>query len=150
MNLWFQGVSIGTIKTKENVCCVQFPSDSGRSLAFGSADHRVYYYDLRNPKLPLCTMIGHTKTVSYVRFVDSSTLVSSSTDNTLKLWDLSMSVSGVNEAPVHSFMGHTNLKVQILLELCFISTPALLDNKHISVLALCFRTLSDYRSLMAI
>ncbi|KAH0850269.1 hypothetical protein HID58_095686 [Brassica napus] len=104
------GVSIGTIKTKENVCCVQFPSDSGRSLAFGSADHRVYYYDLRNPKLPLCTMIGHTKTVSYVRFVDSSTLVSSSTDNTLKLWDLSMSVSGVNEAPVHSFMGHTNVK----------------------------------------
>ncbi|RID62480.1 hypothetical protein BRARA_E01550 [Brassica rapa] len=108
VNLW--RVSIGTIKTKENVCCVQFPSDSGRSLAFGSADHRVYYYDLRNPKLPLCTMIGHTKTVSYVRFVDSSTLVSSSTDNTLKLWDLSMSVSGVNEAPVYSFMGHTNVK----------------------------------------
>ncbi|CAH8382530.1 unnamed protein product [Eruca vesicaria subsp. sativa] len=112
VKLWSinQGVSIGTIKTKANVCCVQFPSDSGRSLAFGSADHRVYYYDLRNPKLPLCTMIGHTKTVSYVRFVDSSTLVSSSTDNTLKLWDLSMSVSGVNEAPVHSFMGHTNVK----------------------------------------
>ncbi|KAL0804775.1 hypothetical protein Bca101_097265 [Brassica carinata] len=112
VKLWSinQGVSIGTIKTKANVCCVQFPSDSGRSLAFGSADHRVYYYDLRNPKLPLCTMIGHTKTVSYVRFLDSSTLVSSSTDNTLKLWDLSMSVSGVNEAPVHSFMGHTNLK----------------------------------------
>lgn len=112
VKLWSinQGVSIGTIKTKANVCCVQFPSDSGRSLAFGSADHRVYYYDLRNPKLPLCTMIGHTKTVSNVRFVDSSTLVSSSTDNTLKLWDLSMSVSGVNEAPVHSFMGHTNLK----------------------------------------
>ncbi|KAF8082294.1 hypothetical protein N665_0835s0002 [Sinapis alba] len=68
VKLWSinQGVSIGTIKTKANVCCVQFPSDSGRSLAFGSADHRVYYYDLRNPKLPLCTMIGHTKTVSYV------------------------------------------------------------------------------------
>ena len=71
-------------------------------------------------------MIGHTKTVSYVRFVDSSTLVSSSTDNTLKLWDLSMSVSGVNEAPVYSFMGHTNVKVPIdLLELCFFSSPAL-------------------------
>ncbi|KAL0722666.1 hypothetical protein Bca4012_037265 [Brassica carinata] len=112
VKLWSinQGVSIGTIKTKANVCCVQFPSDSGRSLAFGSADHRVYYYDLRNPKQPLCTMIGHSKTVSNVRFVDSSTLVSSSTDNTLKLWDLSMSVSGVNEAPVHSFIGHTNLK----------------------------------------
>ncbi|VVA97710.1 unnamed protein product [Arabis nemorensis] len=105
-----QGVSIGTIKTKANVCCVQFPSDSGRSLAFGSADHKVYYYDLRNPKIPLSTMIGHSKTVSYVKFVDSSTLVSSSTDNTLKLWDLSMSASGVNETPLHSFAGHTNLK----------------------------------------
>ncbi|KAL9828819.1 Protein SPA1-RELATED 3 [Arabidopsis thaliana] len=104
------GVSIGTIKTKANVCCVQFPSDSGRSLAFGSADHKVYYYDLRNPKIPLCTMIGHSKTVSYVKFVDSSTLVSSSTDNTLKLWDLSMSASGINESPLHSFTGHTNLK----------------------------------------
>ncbi|KAF3587877.1 hypothetical protein F2Q69_00031544 [Brassica cretica] len=104
------GASIGTIKTKANVCCVQFPSDSGRSLAFGSADHKVYYYDLRNPKIPLSTMIGHSKTVSYVKFVDSSTLVSSSTDNTLKLWDLSMSASGVNETPLHSFAGHTNLK----------------------------------------
>ncbi|KAJ0250447.1 Protein SPA1-RELATED 4 [Hirschfeldia incana] len=68
VKLWSinQGVSIGTIKTKANVCCVQFPSESGRSLAFGSADHRVYYYDLRNPKVPLCTMIGHTKTVSNV------------------------------------------------------------------------------------
>ncbi|XP_024014987.1 protein SPA1-RELATED 3 isoform X2 [Eutrema salsugineum] len=112
VKLWSinQGVSIGTIKTKANVCCVQFPSDSGRSLAFGSADHKVYYYDLRNPKIPLCTMIGHSKTVSYVKFVDSSTLVSSSTDNTLKLWDLSMSASGVSETPLHSFAGHTNLK----------------------------------------
>ncbi|CAN8259265.1 unnamed protein product [Cochlearia groenlandica] len=112
VKLWSinQGVSIGTIKTKANVCCVQFPSDSGRSLAFGSANHKVYYYDLRNPKIPLCTMIGHSKTVSYVKFVDSSTLVSSSTDNTLKLWDLSMSASGVNETPLHSFAGHTNLK----------------------------------------
>ncbi|KAJ0264132.1 Protein SPA1-RELATED 3 [Hirschfeldia incana] len=112
VKLWSinQGASIGTIKTKANVCCVQFPSDSGRSLAFGSADHKVYYYDLRNPKIPLSTMIGHSKTVSYVKFVDSSTLVSSSTDNTIKLWDLSMSASGVNETPLHSFAGHTNLK----------------------------------------
>ncbi|WZZ62117.1 protein SPA1-RELATED 3-like isoform X1 [Brassica napus] len=112
VKLWSinQGASIGTIKTKANVCCVQFPSDSGRSLAFGSADHKVYYYDLRNPKIPLSTMVGHGKTVSYVKFVDSSTLVSSSTDNTLKLWDLSMSASGVNETPLHSFAGHTNLK----------------------------------------
>ncbi|KAK9268525.1 hypothetical protein L1049_000278 [Liquidambar formosana] len=67
VKLWSinQGVSVGTIKTKANVCCVQFPLDSGRSLAFGSADHKIYYYDLRNSKIPLCTLIGHNKTVSY-------------------------------------------------------------------------------------
>ncbi|GAY47839.1 hypothetical protein CUMW_107360 [Citrus unshiu] len=104
------GVSIGTIKTKANVCCVQFPLDSGRSLAFGSADHRIYYYDLRNSKIPLCTLIGHNKTVSYVKFVDATTLVSASTDNTLKLWDLSMCTSRVIDTPLHSFTGHTNVK----------------------------------------
>ncbi|KAM0040253.1 putative transcription factor WD40-like family [Helianthus debilis subsp. tardiflorus] len=104
------GTSVGTIKTKANVCCVQFPSDMGNTLAFGSADHRVYYYDLRNPGVPLYTLIGHNKTVSYVKFLDSSTLVSSSTDNTLKLWDLSESTSQVIDYPVQSFTGHMNVK----------------------------------------
>uniref|UniRef100_A0A803LVC8 Protein kinase domain-containing protein n=1 Tax=Chenopodium quinoa TaxID=63459 RepID=A0A803LVC8_CHEQI len=104
------GASIGTIKTKANVCCVQFPIDSGRSLAFGSADHKIYYYDLRSPRVPLCTLIGHNKTVSYIKFVDSNTLVSASTDNTLKLWDLSLCASRVVEGPLQSFTGHTNMK----------------------------------------
>lgn len=104
------GASVGTIKTKANVCCVQFPSDSGNTLAFGSADHRIYYYDLRNPSVPLFTLVGHNKTVSYVKFVDSSTLVSSSTDNTLKLWDLSECSSQVVDSPLHSFTGHMNVK----------------------------------------
>ncbi|XP_024965362.1 protein SPA1-RELATED 4-like [Cynara cardunculus var. scolymus] len=105
-----QGVSAGTIKTKANVCCVQFPSDSGNTLAFGSADHRIYYYDLRNPSMPLFTLVGHNKTVSYVKFVDSSTLVSSSTDNTLKLWDLSECTSQILDSPLQSFTGHMNVK----------------------------------------
>ncbi|XP_012084964.1 protein SPA1-RELATED 3 isoform X2 [Jatropha curcas] len=105
-----QGVSIGTIRTKANVCSVQFPLDSSRSLAFGSADHRIYYYDLRNLKVPLCTLTGHNKTVSYVRFVDSTNLVSASTDNTLKLWDLSMCTSRVIDTPLQSFTGHMNIK----------------------------------------
>uniref|UniRef100_A0A5B6ZP73 Putative SPA1-related 3 isoform 1 n=1 Tax=Davidia involucrata TaxID=16924 RepID=A0A5B6ZP73_DAVIN len=105
-----QGVSVGTIKTKANVCCVQFPFDSGRSLAFGSADHRIYYYDLRNLKMPLCTLIGHNKTVSYIKFIDSTNLVSASTDNTLKLWDLSMCTSRVLDSPLQSFTGHVNVK----------------------------------------
>ncbi|CAN1156851.1 Protein SPA1-RELATED 3 [Linum perenne] len=104
------GVSIGTIKTKANVCCVQFPLGSSRSLAFGSADHRIYYYDLRNSRAPLCTLVGHSKTVSYVKFLDTTTIVSASTDNTLKLWDLSACTTRVNDTPLHSFTGHTNVK----------------------------------------
>ncbi|XP_073286124.1 protein SPA1-RELATED 4-like isoform X2 [Primulina huaijiensis] len=105
-----QGASVGTIKTKANVCCVQFPTDFGRSLAFGSADHMIYYYDLRNSKIPLCTLVGHNKTVSYVKFIDSTTLVSASTDNTLKLWDLSMNRARVIDCPLQSFTGHLNVK----------------------------------------
>ncbi|CAN1156846.1 Protein SPA1-RELATED 3 [Linum perenne] len=112
VKLWSinQGVSIGTIKTKANVCCVQFPLGSSRSLAFGSADHRIYYYDLRNSRAPLCTLVGHSKTVSYVKFLDTTTIVSASTDNTLKLWDLSACTTRVNDTPLHSFTGHTNVK----------------------------------------
>ncbi|CAJ2659796.1 unnamed protein product [Trifolium pratense] len=112
VKLWSinQGVSVGTIKTKANVCCVQFPLDSARYLAFGSADHRIYYYDLRNLRVPLCTLVGHNKTVSYIKFVDNVNLVSASTDNTLKLWDLSTCSSRVIDSPIQSFTGHTNVK----------------------------------------
>jgi E3 ubiquitin-protein ligase RFWD2 len=109
--LLLQGVSVGTIKTKANVCCVQFPLDSARYLAFGSADHRIYYYDLRNLRVPLCTLVGHNKTVSYIKFVDNTNLVSASTDNTLKLWDLSTCASRVIDSPIQSFTGHMNVKV---------------------------------------
>ncbi|MCL7043700.1 hypothetical protein MKW94_020425 [Papaver nudicaule] len=102
--------SIGTLKTKANVCCVQFPPNSSHSLAIGSADHNIYYYDLRSTKIPLCTLRGHSKTVSYVKFVDSTTLVSASTDNTLKLWDLTTCTYRVLDSPQQTFTGHTNVK----------------------------------------
>lgn len=51
--------------------------------------------------------------MSYIKFVDSSTFVSSSTDNTLKLWDLSMCGSRVIDTPLQSFTGHLNVKVRL-------------------------------------
>ncbi|KAK4744137.1 hypothetical protein SAY87_010449 [Trapa incisa] len=112
IKLWSinQAPSIATIKTKANICSVKFAPDSGRTIAFGSADHKIYYYDLRNSKFPLCTLIGHNKTVSYVEFLDSMNLVSSSTDNTLKLWDMSISQSRVLNSPLLTFSGHLNMK----------------------------------------
>lgn len=60
--------------------------------------------------MPLCTLVGHNKTVSYIKFVDNVNLVSASTDNTLKLWDLSTCTSRVIDSPIQSFTGHTNVK----------------------------------------
>uniref|UniRef100_A0A0D9YEE7 Uncharacterized protein n=1 Tax=Oryza glumipatula TaxID=40148 RepID=A0A0D9YEE7_9ORYZ len=102
--------SVGTIRTRANVCSVQFQPDSARSIAIGSADHKIYCYDLRNIRAPYCTLVGHTKTVSYVKYVDASTIASASTDNSLKLWDLSMSQARIIDSPLQTFTGHTNTK----------------------------------------
>jgi len=132
--MFLQGVSVGTIKTKANVCCVQFPLDSCRYLAFGSADHRIYYYDLRNLKMPLCTLVGHNKTVSYIKFVDTVNLVSASTDNTLKLWDLSACASRVIDTPIQSFTGHVNVKVHLFTKvICVFTVMSSLSHKDFCI-----------------
>ncbi|XP_021887537.1 protein SUPPRESSOR OF PHYA-105 1-like [Carica papaya] len=104
--------SVGTIWNPANVCCVQFSASSGHMLAFGSADYKVYCYDLRHDRTPWCTLVGHEKAVSYVKFLDANTIVSASTDNTLKLWDLNKtsSTGSVSGACTLTFNGHTNKK----------------------------------------
>ncbi|XP_019082425.1 PREDICTED: protein SUPPRESSOR OF PHYA-105 1 [Camelina sativa] len=104
--------SLGTIWSPANVCCVQFSSYSNHLLAFGSADYKVYCYDLRYVKTPWCTLAGHEKAVSYVKFMDSETIVSASTDNSLKLWNLNKTnSSGLSSGACSStYKGHTNQK----------------------------------------
>ncbi|KAB8100663.1 hypothetical protein EE612_031242, partial [Oryza sativa] len=101
-----------TIRNVANVCCVQFSPYSSRMLAFGSADYKIYCYDLRNTRIPWCTISGHGKAVSYVRFLDPETLISASTDNTLKIWDLNRTnSSGLStDACSMTLSGHTNEK----------------------------------------
>jgi len=96
-----------------NVCCVQFSPYSSHMLAFGSADYKIYCYDLRNTRIPWCTISGHGKAVSYVRFLDPETLISASTDNTLKIWDLNRTnCSGLStDSCSLTLNGHTNEKV---------------------------------------
>uniref|UniRef100_A0A5B6Z9B8 Uncharacterized protein n=1 Tax=Davidia involucrata TaxID=16924 RepID=A0A5B6Z9B8_DAVIN len=104
--------SLCTIRNIANVCCVQFSAHSTHLLAFGSADYKTYCYDLRNVSHPWCILAGHDKAVSHVKFLDSETLVSASTDNTLKLWDLNKtSSSGLSTtACISTLRGHTNEK----------------------------------------
>ncbi|KAG8086472.1 hypothetical protein GUJ93_ZPchr0010g8778 [Zizania palustris] len=101
-----------TIRNVANVCCVQLSPYSSRMLAFGSADYKIYCYDLRNTRIPWCTISGHGKAVSYVRFLDPETLISASTDNTLKIWDLNRTnSSGLStNACSLTLSGHTNEK----------------------------------------
>ncbi|EPS73436.1 hypothetical protein M569_01318, partial [Genlisea aurea] len=104
--------SLCTIRNNANVCCVQFSEHSSHLLAFSSADYKTYCYDLRNVSIPWCVLGGHEKAVSYAKFLDAVTVVTASTDNTLKIWDLKKtnpnSVS--RDACVLTLRGHTNEK----------------------------------------
>ncbi|CAH1453608.1 unnamed protein product [Lactuca virosa] len=104
--------SLSTIRNIANVCCVQFSPFSSHLVCFGSADYRTYCYDLRNITTPLCILGGHDRAVSYVKFLDGETVISASTDNTLKLWDLKKTKFGClsSDACIMTFKGHTNEK----------------------------------------
>ncbi|KAL6578766.1 hypothetical protein OROMI_008982 [Orobanche minor] len=104
--------SLCTIRNNANVCCVQFSAHSPHMLSFTSADYKTYCYDLRNVSTPWCILAGHQKTVSYAKFLDSETLVSASTDNTLKIWDLKKTSSNClsRDACILTLKGHTNEK----------------------------------------
>ncbi|ERM96906.1 E3 ubiquitin-protein ligase COP1 isoform X1 [Amborella trichopoda] len=99
-----QEASVLNIDMKANICCVKYNPGSSIYVAVGSADHHIHYYDLRNISAPVHVFSGHSKAVSYVKFLSTNELASASTDSTLRLWD-------VNEnCAVRTFKGHTNEK----------------------------------------
>lgn len=106
VKLWSTNMShsVASLEAKANVCCVKFNPSSCYHLAFGSADHCVHYYDLRSTKQPLKVFKGHRKAVSYVKFLNSTDIVSASTDSQLKLWNINQTHCE------RSFTGHVNEK----------------------------------------
>ncbi|XP_048512284.1 E3 ubiquitin-protein ligase COP1-like isoform X1 [Athalia rosae] len=106
VKLWSLNIdhSVASLEAKANVCCVKFNPKSSCHLAFGSADHCVHYYDLRNMKEALCVFKGHRKAVSYVKFINKEEIVSASTDSQLKMWNIN------NPHCLRSFVGHVNEK----------------------------------------
>ncbi|KAL0098138.1 WD40-repeat-containing domain protein, partial [Phycomyces blakesleeanus] len=96
--------SVHTLGQKGNVCCAKFAPNSSYKLAVGSADHNISCYDLRFPNKPFRVFKGHRKAVSYVQWASNDEIVSASTDNTLKLWNLE------SKDCIRTFTGHQNEK----------------------------------------
>ncbi|KAJ4764938.1 E3 ubiquitin-protein ligase COP1 [Rhynchospora pubera] len=100
-----QESSVINIDMKANICSVKYNPGSSMYVAIGSADHHIHYYDLRNTSTPVHIFGGHSKAVSYVKFLSTSELASASTDSTLRLWDVKDDFS-----PIRMFKGHKNEK----------------------------------------
>lgn len=85
------------------ICSVEFDPFGGPSLAVGCADRNAYVYDIRRLVDPIVVLDGHTKTVTYARFMDPHTIVTGSTDGSLKLWDIAN-----GRRVVRTYRGHVN------------------------------------------
>lgn len=99
-----QEASVLTINMRASICTVKYDPGSSVYLAVGSADHNIYYYDLRYVSEPVHKLKGHGKSVSHVEFSSSNNLVSASIDSSLRLWDIKKC------APLRVFRGHSNTK----------------------------------------
>ena len=53
--------SVGVVNADANVCSVRFHPESRYHFAYGCANHKVYYYDLRDLRQPLCVFRGHRR-----------------------------------------------------------------------------------------
>ncbi|KAI9312387.1 WD40-repeat-containing domain protein [Dichotomocladium elegans] len=93
-----------TLRVGVNVCSAKFAPSVANYVAVGAADHLVSYYDLRYPNNPVRTFPGHKRSVSYVRWLNDTEIISASTDSTLRRWDISSSDSTT------IYIGHKNEK----------------------------------------
>ncbi|KAI3471123.1 hypothetical protein Pfo_027786 [Paulownia fortunei] len=84
------------------VCCVEFNPFGGLQVAVGCADRKIYGYDVRRMGDPVFTLDGHQKAVTYTRFLDLQTIVSSSIDGCLMMWHTE------DQRLIRTYKGHVN------------------------------------------
>ncbi|KAJ3095324.1 RING finger and WD repeat domain-containing protein 2 [Phlyctochytrium planicorne] len=114
-----QRTSVATIETRASVCSVKWNPNNSFEFVFGSADHGIHYYDIRKPTIPVHVFVGHRKAVSYVNFLSTDEIISSSTDCTLRCWNLDAFSGNGNQDTLNNasesycsrvFSGHVNEK----------------------------------------
>ncbi|KAL3834446.1 hypothetical protein ACJIZ3_009182 [Penstemon smallii] len=84
------------------VCCVEFNPFGQPIIAVGCADKKIYGYDVRRMVDPVFIFEGHQKSVTYTRFLDSQTMVSSSVDGCLMMWNTE------DQSLIRTYRGHVN------------------------------------------
>ncbi|GLJ42702.1 hypothetical protein SUGI_0885300 [Cryptomeria japonica] len=105
------------IPSKRPVCCAEFSAYNANLMAFACSDHKVYVYDTRKltssssaaADSALFVLNDHSRPVSSVKFFGEGTVVSASTDGSLKLWDISRSIQE-GMLPVRTYRGHSNMR----------------------------------------
>lgn len=111
-----ESVAVLTPPTYSSICCAEFGPISSSLIALASADSNVYLYDTRWLSTPLLTLAHHKRAASYVRFLNRHSLVSSSIDSSVKLWDISGGFPASPIAskhcslPVKSYNSHYNVR----------------------------------------
>lgn len=84
------------------VCCVEFNPFGGALVVVGCADSKVYGYDIRRMADPSFVFDGHQKAVTYIKFLDFQTIITSAVDGCLKMWN------SENNQIIRTYKGHTN------------------------------------------
>ncbi|XP_024394565.1 protein SPA1-RELATED 3 isoform X1 [Physcomitrium patens] len=106
-----QSAAILSHPTYSPICCAEFGPVSSSLIALASADSNVYLYDTRWLSTPLLTLAHHKRAASYVRFLTRHSLVSSSIDSSVKLWDIT-SLSSTSERAASVIYQHCDTLVK--------------------------------------
>ncbi|KAK6121679.1 hypothetical protein DH2020_044547 [Rehmannia glutinosa] len=96
------GNCVASVQANRPVCSVEFNPFIGHIVAVGCADRKIYGYDARRMADPVFILGGHQKAVTYTKFLDPKTVVSSSVDGCLVMWDTE------DQNPIRTYKGHVN------------------------------------------
>ena len=87
-------------------CASPFCPYDSNLIALASANHDAYVYDMRQLEMPVHTLTGHKRAVSYARFLGSQRLITASVDGSLACWDLPLPPEVVEDQVVPHWHGN--------------------------------------------